>query len=115
MELSEEDFRTLERAHQILEKPGLTAKLSNLIGAPIEAGVRSLPIAIQTIIVSITRKSLRGGLSAIVATMDPRPGVPAPAPAVYRWISGVSGAAGGFFGRTAGPDELPLPPFLISR
>jgi hypothetical protein len=114
MELSEEDFRTLERAQQILEKPGLTAKLSNLIGAPIEAGVRSLPIAVQTLIVSVTRRSLRGALSAIVATMDREPGVPATT-GRYRFISSVSGAAGGFFGLAALPVELPISTVLILR
>jgi hypothetical protein len=114
MELSEEDFRTLERAQQILENPGLTAKISNLIGAPIEAGVRSLPNSAQALIVRITRQSLRGGLSAIVATMDRRPGKPA-APRVYRFMSGLSGAAGGFFGLAALPVELPVSTLLILR
>jgi hypothetical protein len=114
MELSEEDFRTLERAQQILENPGLTARLSNLIGAPIEAGVRSLPDSIQALIVSITRHSLRGGLSAIVATMNRQPGKPA-APGVYRFMSGLSGAAGGFFGLAALPVELPVSTLLILR
>jgi EcsC protein family len=114
MELSEEDFRTLERAHEILENPGLAARLSNVIGAPIEAGVRQLPYAAQALIVSITRHSLRGGLQAIVATMDKEPGKPA-APAVYRFASGLSGAAGGFFGLAALPVELPVSTLLILR
>jgi hypothetical protein len=114
MELSSEDFRTLERARQILENPGLTAKLSNLIGAPIEAGVRSLPDSAQALIVSITRHSLRGGLAAIVATMDREPGKPA-AQGMYRVASGLSGAAGGFFGLVALPVELPVSTLLILR
>lgn len=114
MELSEEDFRTLERAHQILENPGLAAKLSNLVGAPIEAGVRSLPDAAQALIVRITRYSVRRGIGAIVATMDLQPGKPA-APGFYRFASGVSGAAGGFFGLAALPVELPVSTLLILR
>lgn len=114
MEISEEDFRTLERAQQILENPGLTAKLSNLIGAPIEAGVRSLPFGVQSLIVGVTRHSLRGGLTAIVATMNRKPGIPA-APHLYRFMSGLSGAAGGFFGLAALPIELPLSTLLILR
>jgi hypothetical protein len=114
MEISEEDFRTLERAHQILENPGLTAKLTNLIGLPVEAGVRSLPMAAQALIVSITRHSLRGGLSAIVATMDRQPGIPA-GPGKYRFMSGLSGAAGGFFGLAALPIELPVSTLLMLR
>lgn len=114
MELSEEDFRTLERAQQLLENPGFTARLSNLIGAPIEAGVRSLPDSVQALIVRITRQSLRGGLAAIVATMNRQPGKPA-APGVYRFMSGLSGAAGGFFGLAALPIELPVSTLLILR
>ena len=114
MDLSEEDIRTLARARKILENPGLTAKLSNLIGAPIEAGVRSLPEGAQQLIVNITRHSLRGGLAAIVATMDREPGKAA-SPGMYRLASGLSGAAGGFFGLTALPVELPVSTLLILR
>ena len=114
MELSEEDFRTLERAHQILENPGLAAKLSHLIGAPIEAGVRTLPDAVLTLIVRLTRYSVRRGLAGIIATMDLEPGKPA-APGMYRFASSVSGAAGGFFGLAALPVELPVSTLLIMR
>lgn len=114
MELSEEDFRTLERAREILENPGLAAKLSNVIGAPIEAGVRSLPDSAQQLIMTLTHHSLRAGLAAIVATMDCEPGKAA-APGMYKFVSGLSGAAGGFFGLTALPIELPVSTLLILR
>ncbi len=45
-----------------------------LIGAPIEAGVRSLPDSAQQLIMTLTHHSLRVGLAAIVATMDREPG-----------------------------------------
>jgi hypothetical protein len=114
MEISEEDFRTLERAHQILENPGLTALLTNIVGLPIEAGVRRMPFAVQSLIVGVTRHSLRGALAAIIATMDRQPGVPA-ATGMYRLMSGLSGAAGGFFGLTALPIELPVSTLLMLR
>ena len=114
MELSEEDLQTLERAQRILEHPSLTARLSNMIGAPVEAGIRTLPSPIQDIIVTVTRKSVRAGLLAMIATLDPKDDRPAD-PRMYRFITGLSGAAGGFFGLPALPIELPVSTLLILR
>lgn len=114
MELSEEDFETLERARHILENPGLTARLSNLIGAPVEAGIRKLPDDLQNLIVNVTRASVRAGLLAMIATLDPDASKD-PDPRAYRWMTGLSGAAGGFFGVAALPVELPVSTLLILR
>jgi EcsC protein family len=114
VELSEDDFITLLRAQRILENPGLAARLSNLIGTPIEAGIRSLPNSVQELIVTVTRRSLRAGLHAMIATMDCQPGKPADTQS-YQLASGLSGAAGGFFGIMALPVELPLTTLMMLR
>ncbi|HKP58883.1 MAG TPA: EcsC family protein [Polyangiales bacterium] len=114
MELSEDDLITLLRARRILENPGLAARLSNLIGTPIEAGIRSLPYSVQELIVSVTQRSLRAGLSAMIATMDPEPGRPADTQ-TYSFASVLSGAASGFFGIVALPVELPLTTLMMLR
>ncbi|HKU36534.1 MAG TPA: EcsC family protein [Polyangiales bacterium] len=114
MELSEFDLLTLQRARRVLESPGLAARLSNIIGAPVEAGVRSLPFSVQELIVRATRSSLQAGLRAMIATMDCEPGKPGD-PSAYQLVSSLSGAASGFFGLAALPVELPLTTLMMLR
>lgn len=109
-----QDLSDLLRAKQILEHPGLAAKFSQLIGKPVEAGIKSLPAPVHRTIVEVTRSALRVGLSAMVSTLDPEPGRPA-SPRLYQIAGGVSGAAGGFFGLIALPVELPVSTLLILR
>jgi EcsC protein family len=109
-----QDLSDLLRAKQILEHPGLAAKFSNLIGKPVEAGIKSLPAPVHRTIVEVTRSALRVGLGAMVSTLDPSPGKPA-SPRLYQIAGGLSGAAGGFFGLIALPLELPVSTLLILR
>ena len=43
MHISLEDLEKLQAAKDILENPGFHAKLTNLLGTPIEKGFKSLP------------------------------------------------------------------------
>jgi len=114
MELSHEDESTLEQARQVLEHPSVTARLSAVIGAPVEAGIRKLPAPVQDVISNVARGSVRAGLVAMIATIDHSSDRPANQ-TKYRWMTGLSGAAGGFFGLGALPIELPLSTLLILR
>jgi hypothetical protein len=109
-----QDLSDLLRAKQILEHPGLAAKLSNLIGKPVEAGIKSMPGPVYRIIIDVTRGALRMGLTAMISTLDPAPGK-STSPRLYQLAGGLSGAAAGFFGLAALPIELPVSTLLILR
>jgi hypothetical protein len=115
LEIATADVYDLLRARQLLEEPGLASKLSQVIGRPIEAGIKSLPPMIQGAILGATRQALRVGLSAMVSTIDPDLRRPPTSTAFYRVAGGLSGAAGGFFGVAALPVELPVTTLLMLR
>jgi hypothetical protein len=108
------DIRDLQRAKQILEESGLAAKISSLVGKPVEVAIKRLPDSFQRVIVGGTRHALRLGLRSMVDTLDLEPGLPT-SNIGYRIAGGVTGAASGFFGLAALPVELPVTTLLILR
>ena len=69
MTLSKTDLDDLRRAKNILEHPGLAAKLSSLAGAPIEKGMKMLPKRWQQGVHSATEKALMKALDIAVRSM----------------------------------------------
>ena len=113
VELSAEDREALLRAKLVLEHPGLAARIADVIGRPIEAGLASLPDRVQHAIGSATYAALRVALHAAVFTL---PGDTARSSQRLHAVAvGLAGAAGGFFGLAALPAELPVSTLIILR
>jgi hypothetical protein len=70
--LSNQDLDDLRYAKALLEDPGLAAKLTNLIGIPIEKAIESLPKKASTIVDNVTKKSLEKALHFALLTMEDR-------------------------------------------
>ena len=70
MSLAKEDLDDLKYAKSLLENPSLAARISNLLGTPIEKGFEHLPAKWKDIVRSVTEKSLKKALSFAVKTMD---------------------------------------------
>jgi hypothetical protein len=117
VELSVEDREALVRAKLILEHPGLAARISELLGRPIEIGLNSLPVRAQQVIGSLTHVALQMALQAAVSTLPlhPQPQLRRSASNLHKFAGGIAGAAGGFFGLLALPAELPLSTLIILR
>ncbi len=64
-----EDLRTAKRR---LETPGLAAKISNYIGAPIEHGFALLPEKWNALVNEATRQSIATALDVALWSMDRR-------------------------------------------
>ena len=62
MALSASEIEELRTAKDILENPGLVAKLSRLVGSPIEAMMKRLPGPLTSTINSAVRKSVETAL-----------------------------------------------------
>jgi hypothetical protein len=58
IEFSESDIRDLRIAKSRLEHPGLAARLADLIGKPIDQGLKALPAGLNKTAVEIARKAL---------------------------------------------------------
>ena len=106
------DVHALHDAVRAIERPGVGARIANVVGSPIERLVGMLPARASAMISAAARKAIHGALSLslrTLATHDPlAQGVPPPAS--NRWhkvASAASGAVGGAFGLVALGVELP--------
>lgn len=111
---NESDLRDLGLAVSLLEHPGLIAKLSDLVGTPIEALVKALPKGAGDTISTITKRSLTAAVNAAVRTMN-LTGRSTPSSMAHLAAAGLAGGIGGAFGLAALPFELPITTTIIMR
>ena len=112
--LEKNDLEDLKRAKRILENPGLAAKLSAMVGSPVEAGMKMLPAKWQKAVHTATEAALMKALDVAVRTMgSKRPTVSSDR--LHKLGAATSGAIGGAFGIAAIGIELPVSTTLILR
>ena len=112
--MEKRDSNDLRMAVNLLEKPGLSIRLINLLGYPIEGIVQALPRRIGQAIGNTATKAVGTAFYAALSTMNKkRHGRP------FRWTHRVmvfvSGAVGGFFGLPGLIVELPISTGLMLR
>lgn len=109
-----DDLKTLERAVEILENPGLIARLTGALGKPLESAFDLLPAkwagVVQEAVHDALMKALKIALSTMKADCRGRP-----ANLIHRTLSAISGAAGGAFGMASLPVELPVSTAIMLR
>jgi hypothetical protein len=113
MRISPEDVEQLRAAKLILENPGITAKLTNLLGSPIEKGFDLLPDNWREKVGKATREALMVALKGALLTMSP-----STREAYPRWhklAATMSGGVGGVFGLPALVLELPVSTTIMLR
>ena len=71
--MTPEDLAALQGAVQSLEHPGLAARLTNIVGKPIELIGRALPAAAAQAIATATSKGLEVALKVALRTMQRSP------------------------------------------
>jgi hypothetical protein len=111
--LTPEDLAALRRAVQSLENPSLAARLTNMVGKPIELIGYALPAPASRAISAATSKALEMALKVALKTMrrDPQAG----SQLLHRALATASGAAGGAFGLAMLPIELPVSTIIMLR
>ena len=114
MALSTSEIEELRAAKNILENPGLVAKLSHVVGSPIEALMKQLPGPLHSTINSSVRKSIETVFDIALKTMD-QDGRKPPANLRHKIAAGAIGAAGGLFGLPALAIELPVSTTIMLR
>ncbi len=105
----------LEYALSLLESPGLIARISDLIGSPIEAILDRLPDGASRIINFASSKALNSALRLAVLSLPKQISRGRIHDRGHRFLSGLSGAVGGAFGLPALSIELPITTTLIMR
>jgi EcsC protein family len=114
MTLSDEDRETLRYAKNLLENPGLAAKITNVIGVPIEKGFELLPEKWAEVVTGATKKSLEAALHVTLVTLDDK--LQARSWEVLHKLAVVAtGAGGGAFGLLGLPVELPVSTAIMLR
>jgi hypothetical protein len=111
--LTHEDLTALQQAVQSLEHPGLAARLSNMVGKPIELIGQALPVAASQAIAAATTKGLQIALQVALRTMRRTPH--AGSQLLHKALATASGAAGGAFGLATLPIELPVSTIIMLR
>lgn len=114
MALSQDDLDDLKYAKELLENPGIAAKITNILGIPIEKGFELLPAKWSQVVQQVTREALRKALDFAVMTMDDRTKAVS-SNFMHKIIVAASGAAGGAFGLPAFGVELPVSTIIILR
>ncbi|HCN72546.1 MAG TPA: peptidase, partial [Pusillimonas sp.] len=67
------DRQALQNAHNLLNNPGLAARISNLIGTPVEKGLAMIPNDWNSKIGEITKLALTKAVDAAIFTLEDKP------------------------------------------
>ena len=112
--LTREERAELKRAKDILEHPGIAAKLAALAGSPVERGMKMLPSRWQSAVHEATQAALMKALDVAIKSLGTRRSSSA-SDRIHRFAVAASGAAGGAFGLPALTLELPVSTTLMLR
>ncbi len=108
------DYQDLGRAVDLLENPSFAAKVTNLIGGPVEKAITMLPHGMSDKLVGTTQKALSKAMDLAVSTLNECYRGES-ADGAHRVLSSVSGAVGGAFGLIALTVELPFSTTIMLR
>jgi len=114
MTMTPEDITRLQYAKDLLENPGLAAKLTNIVGMPFEKAFGYLPEKWASTIQTITHKSLQHALEAAVKTLA-REDRKSSSDKLHKFLVAASGGIGGAFGLPALAIELPATTVIMFR
>jgi hypothetical protein len=112
--LSRTELADLKRAKMLLENPGIAAKLSSMVGSPVEKGMKMLPARWQKSVHTATEAALMKALDVAVSSLGKkRPSTSSDR--LHKIAAAASGAAGGALGLAALAWELPVSTTVMLR
>ena len=112
--LGREDLRELAQARALLENPGLTARVANALGRPIEKGIAMLPTDWSNTVQQAAHAALTKALAVAVSSLGRKTAKPS-SERLHKLLVGASGGVGGLFGLLALPVELPVSTTIMLR
>jgi hypothetical protein len=114
MTFQQNDLNDLKKAKMLLENPGVAAKMTNLLGTPIEKGFELLPENWNVKVGEVTQTALSKATEAAIFTMKDLPGEAA-SNIWHKLAVTTTGGIGGFFGLPALAVELPISTTIMLR
>lgn len=115
MAFSTLELEDLKAAKHILEHPGLAARISDVVGVPVEKGFAMLPEKWHLTVNEAARKTIETALKIALSTIKPDTPALSPANRWHKFAVGATGAAGGAFGLAALAIELPVSTAIMLR
>jgi hypothetical protein len=112
--LTPEELDQLRWAHQHLEHPSFAARLSNVIGTPIEQTLKLLPKSWHQRVNRAAEFSIRQAMTVAIKSLDVRAASGA-RDTYHKLAAFTAGAVGGFFGPITLAAELPVITVLMLR
>ncbi len=112
--LSTPHLEALATARELLESPGLIARVSSTLATPIDAGMDMLPEAARRRILTVAEASLRTALKTALWSLN-GDRISTPSNRAHKAGSAISGALGGAFGLPALAIELPVSTSIMLR
>lgn len=113
-QFSAAEMKDLFYAKSLLENPGFTARIANIVGTPIEKGFKLLPKNWSEIVNKASKTALMKALQVAVATLGARKPIKS-SERFHKVLVGASGGIGGVFGLAALPIELPVSTTIMLR
>ncbi|MDD5308325.1 MAG: EcsC family protein [Deltaproteobacteria bacterium] len=113
-DMTNSDLNDLGRAKALLENPSFAVKAMNMVGSPIEKGLKLLPANWSEKVQVATRTALDKALHVAIGTMRPSTEIES-SDAWHKVAVGLSGALGGAFGLPALVVELPVTTTIMLR
>ena len=109
MQISDADLIQLRQARDLLENPGLTARMIAALGRPIELALVRMPAGLQGRVHAITQGAIEKALDVAIRSLSRSkpPGAKAHNRR-YKIFTAASGAVGGAFGLAGLAVELPV-------
>jgi len=114
MQLSPSDLDDLRRAKSLLENPGMAARLTSLLGMPIEQSMAFLPERWAGVVQKTTMAALSSAMRFAILTMGKKRN-PKAAAGIHKFIVSAAGGAGGAIGLPGLAIELPVSTMVILR
>jgi hypothetical protein len=111
--LTDDDLQALAEAVRALERPGFAARLTGIVGKPIELIGKALPAGVSQAISGAVTQGLDAAVAVALRTMSTERR--SESPALHKVAAAASGAVGGSFGLSALPFELPVSTVIMLR
>lgn len=112
--LHPDDLADLRRARELLVTSSLAIRLTDLLGKPIEKGLKILPQSARESIHEITRAALSRAVKVALATLQ-KGAAPVSSDRWHKLATAATGAAGGLFGLGGLALELPVTTVIMFR
>ena len=114
-QMTSSDRADLRAAKQLLEKPGLPARMTNLLSIPVEKGLALLPAGLTRLVGCVTRATVKQALAAAALTLRTDRSPRRAADGLHTLLVTASGIGAGTVGLPALALELPLSTAVMLR